>query len=250
MKVSLITISFNSAATIEDTIRSVVAQDHPDIEYIIIDGASTDDTLAIIDRYQQHVDTLVSEKDQGIYDAMNKGVQRATGDVVGIINSDDVLAGPSVVSSVVRRFEGSGADAVYGDLVYVDRNDTNKVIRTWRAGEYEDGAFRRGWMPPHPTFYVKRSVYQELGGYDTRLSSAADYELMLRFIHKNRIRVAYLPELLVCMRMGGQSNVNLWNRWQANREDRLAWKLNGLKPGFWTMVRKPLSKLSQFFKRK
>lgn len=246
MKVSIITITYNSAETIEDTIQSVLSQDYKEIEYIIVDGASKDSTLQIIDRYKSSVSKFVSERDKGIYDAMNKGVAMATGDIIGILNSDDFYADAHVISDIVKTIQQSNSDACYADLVYVDRIATNKVIRSWKSGEYRHGDFLRGWMPPHPTFFVKRSVYEAHGNYSLQLRSAADYELMLRFIHKHGIRLSYLPRVITKMRAGGQSNVTLKNRWRANKEDRLAWKMNGLQPGFLTLVRKPLSKLLQY----
>jgi glycosyltransferase involved in cell wall biosynthesis len=246
MKVSIITITYNSAETIEDTIQSVLSQDYPNIEYIIVDGASKDRTLEIIKKYKDSISNVVSERDKGIYDAMNKGVALATGDVIGILNSDDFYSDNTVISDIVRTISTANSDACYADLVYVDRTATDKVIRSWKSGEYRHGDFLRGWMPPHPTFFVKRDVYLTHGAYSLDLRSAADYELMLRFIHKHGISVAYLPRVITKMRAGGQSNVTLKNRWRANQEDRLAWKMNGLQPGFLTLVRKPLSKLIQY----
>lgn len=249
MKVSIITITYNSAETVEDTIQSVLAQDYPDIEYIIVDGASKDDTLSIVNRYKDKIATIQSEPDKGIYDAMNKGVRLATGDLIGILNSDDFYADAHVISDIVKTVQSTAADGCYADLVYVDRNETSRVVRTWKSGEYRHGQFMLGWMPPHPTFFVKRTMYEAYGTYSLQLRSAADYELMLRFIHKHGIKVSYLPRVITKMRDGGQSNVTIKNRWRANREDRLAWKMNGLQPGFLTLVRKPLSKLLQFIKR-
>lgn len=246
MKVSIITIAWNSAETIEDTIKSVLSQCYEDVEYIIVDGASKDATISIIDRYSDNIAHVISEPDQGIYDAMNKGISLASGDVIGILNSDDFYADEKVISEVVQHFKRSGADGLYADLTYVDRNNTSKVVRYWRAGEYQDGAFLKGWMPPHPTFFVKRSCYEKWGSYSVELRSAADYELMLRFIHKYHISLVYLPRVITRMRVGGKSNVSLKNRLRANKEDRKAWKMNGLKPGVFTLIRKPLSKLSQF----
>lgn len=247
MKVSIITITYNSAETVEDTIQSVLSQDYPNIEYIIVDGASKDGTMAIVEGYRDRISTIHSAPDKGIYDAMNKGVQLATGDVVGILNSDDFYADRSVISDIVKTFDTHKCDGVYADLVYVDRLDTNRVLRTWISGEYRKGQFLSGWMPPHPTFFVRKKKYDEYGLYSLELRSAADYELMLRFMHKHGIRVNYLPRVITKMRAGGQSNVTFKNRWKANREDRLAWKMNGLQPGLFTLVRKPLSKLKQYF---
>lgn len=247
MKVSIITITYNSAETVEDTIQSVLSQDYPNIEYIIVDGASKDGTMDIVNRYSDRISTIHSGPDKGIYDAMNKGVQLATGDVVGILNSDDFYADTHVISDVVASFNTKQCDAVYADLVYVDRNDTSRVLRTWISGSYRQGQFLSGWMPPHPTFFVRKKKYDAYGLYSLQLRSAADYELMLRFMHKHAISVNYLPRIITKMRAGGQSNVSLKNRWKANREDRLAWKMNGLQPGVFTLLRKPLSKLKQYF---
>jgi len=249
MKVSIITICYNSDATIEDTIKSVVSQDYPHIEYIIIDGASKDDTLRIIDKYKNSVSTLISESDKGIYDAMNKGVLASTGELVGILNSDDFYADSTVISEVVNQIKKAGTQALYADLVYVNRENPEKVTRKWISGTYKKGLFKKGWMPPHPTFFLKKSCYEQFGLYSTELRSAADYELMLRMIHKNEISLTYLNEVITKMRTGGESNVSVKNRLLANREDKKAWEMNGLKAGPFTLVRKPLSKLSQFFKK-
>jgi glycosyltransferase involved in cell wall biosynthesis len=249
MKVSLITVSYNSEDTIEETFLSVFSQKDVDLEYIVIDGGSKDNTLAIIEQYKDRIDYFLSEKDKGIYDGMNKGLKMATGDVIGILNSDDVLAGETILSDVVGAFEQTNADGLYGDLVYVNRDDLFKVTRKWVSGNYKDGDFKKGWMPPHPTFYVKRDVYERYGVFNLNFSSAADYEIMLRFIHKHKIRVAYLPKVMVKMRQGGKSNASLSNRLKANREDRKAWEVNGLKPGPFTLLFKPLSKITQFIKK-
>ena len=247
MKVSLITIAYNSAATIEDTIKSIVAQEYSNIEYIIIDGGSTDNTLSIIEKYKESISTIISEPDKGIYDAMNKGVQNATGDLVGILNSDDIYTDNKVVSNIVEAI--GNKDSIYADLVYVDRDNTDKVTRYWKSGKYRRGIFKKGWMPPHPTFFIKKSCYDQYGIYNLQLKSAADYELMLRMLHKHNISVAYLPEVITKMRVGGQSNITVLNRFKANTEDRLAWTINNLKPGRLTLTMKPILKLSQFFKK-
>jgi glycosyltransferase involved in cell wall biosynthesis len=249
MKVSIITIAYNSEATIEATIRSVISQSYPNIEYIIIDGKSKDSTLSIIEKYTSQISRVVSEPDKGIYDAMNKGVRMATGDIIGILNSDDFYADSDVIKNVVSLFESTKCDATYADLVYVNRLDEQKILRTWISGDYRHGAFLKGWMPPHPTFFVKADVYKRFGQYSTELRSSADYEFMLRVLHKQQIKVAYLNRVITKMRAGGQSNVTLKNRLRANKEDRMAWSMNGLRPQPWTLILKPLSKLQQFFKR-
>ncbi|MCB0479317.1 MAG: glycosyltransferase [Crocinitomicaceae bacterium] len=249
MKVSIITIAYNSEGTIEDTIKSVIAQDYSNIEYIIIDGASKDATMEIVDKYKDQIAIVVSEPDKGIYDAMNKGVQRATGDLVGILNSDDIYADNQVISKVVSKIKEDNSDALYADLVYVDRDDTNKVTRKWISGAYKEGKFKKGWMPPHPTFFIKKEWYDQFGSYSTELKISADYECMLRMVHKNKAKLSYLNEIITKMRVGGESNVSIKNRLKANKEDRMAWKMNGLKAGTFTSIRKPLSKVGQFLKK-
>ena len=248
MKVSIITVAYNSEKTIEDTIKSVVSQSYLNIEYILVDGASTDGTMRIVNKYSDDITKVISEKDGGIYDAMNKGISLATGDIVGILNSDDFYIDNQVIEKVVKKFN-ENTDAVYADLVYVDARDTNKIKRTWHSGYYQHGAFVKGWMPPHPTFFVKNEIYKKFGAYSLKLRSAADYEFMLRVIHKEKIRIEYLPEVIVKMRTGGESNASLKNRLNANKEDKLAWKMNGLKPGLFTFIRKPISKIQQFIRR-
>ncbi|UKN02081.1 glycosyltransferase [Paracrocinitomix mangrovi] len=248
MKISIVTVSYNSADTIKDTIESVVHQKDVELEYIIVDGGSTDGTVEIVESYGDKIHQFVSEADKGIYDGMNKGVAMATGDVIGILNSDDLYTNNEVLKNVLAKFEDA-IDGVYANLVYVDQNDLNKVRRTWISGNYIEGSFKKGWMPPHPTFFVRKKYYEKYGSYSLNLRSAADYELMLRFIHKNKINLAYLNEVIVKMRIGGQSNASLKNRLKANKEDRMAWKMNGLKPSPLTFIRKPISKIGQFFKR-
>lgn len=247
MKISIITITFNSAATIEQTINSVLEQTYPEIEYIIVDGGSTDDTLKIIEKYKAGIAKFISEKDNGLYDALNKGISMATGDVIGILHSDDFYIDKNVIEKYAGKFIKTNADAIYSDLFYVDKDNTNKIIRKWKSGNHKPNSFLHGWMPPHPTFFVKRAVYQKFGKFNLDFKHSADYELMLRLIHKNKIRVDYLHEFTIKMRVGGQSNVSVQNRINANKEDRKAWKVNGLKARFYTSYLKPLRKVLQFF---
>lgn len=249
MKVSIITITYNSGATLRDTIESVVNQTYSDIEYIIVDGLSKDNTLAIVDEYKNKIAKVVSEKDHGLYDALNKGIDLATGDIIGLIHSDDFYTSPHVIEQVVKKISEQKADALYADLYYVDKDDTSRIFRKWKSGNYKHGMFLNGWMPPHPTFFVKRESYEEFGKFNLLFKSAADYELMLRFIHKHQIKLAYLPEFIIKMRVGGKSNVTLKNRIRANQEDRKAWMINGLKPRFYTLYAKPLRKIIQLFKK-
>jgi glycosyltransferase involved in cell wall biosynthesis len=246
MKVSIITVCYNSEKTIKDTIDSVLEQDYADIEYLIIDGKSSDGSLELIKSYGNRIDQLVSEKDQGMYDALNKGIQMAQGDLIGILNSDDFYTDETVISHVVAQMQAADADALYADLHYVDAKDISIIKRYWKSGKYKAGKFLKGWMPPHPTFFLKKSAYEKYGGFNLSLKSAADYELMLRMIHKEKVQLTYLPQVIVKMRMGGMSNSSLINRLLANKEDQKAWKINGLKPHPLTFLYKPMRKIIQF----
>lgn len=247
-KISIITATYNSAATVRDTLDCVARQTYGNVEHLIVDGLSKDNTLEIVAQFP-HVAKTVSEKDKGIYDAMNKGIRLATGDIIGILNSDDIYIDEHVLAKVAKAFE-DGADACYADLQYVAANNLNKVIRHWKAGRFNKRSFLMGWMPPHPTFFVRREVYDQVGYFNTSLRSAADYELLLRIFVKHRFRIVYIPEVLVKMRAGGMSNASLKNRLRANNEDRRAWKENGLKPYFFTLYLKPLRKIFQFIQPK
>jgi glycosyltransferase involved in cell wall biosynthesis len=245
-KISIVTITFNSAATIEQTILSVLNQTYSNIEYIIVDGISTDGTLDIVNKYKDRIHKVVSEKDKGLYDALNKGLKLATGEYTGIIHSDDFYMNGKVIEDLVSKFVSTKADAVYGDLYYVDAIDTDKIKRKWKSGQYKHGMFKWGWMPPHPSFFIKKSCYEQYGYFTDQLKSAADYELMLRMLHKHQISLAYLPQFLVKMRIGGMSNKSIKNRLRANNEDAKAWELNNLKPYFFTTLLKPIRKIMQF----
>lgn len=247
MKVSIITITYNSESTIKDTINSVLCQSYNDIEYIIIDGKSNDNTISIINSYSDKISKIVSEKDNGLYDALNKGIDLATGDIIGLLHSDDFYTSNLVIEKIVQQFQSTNADGVYADLYYVNRENTQIINRKWKSGNYTHGKFLYGWMPPHPTFFVKRNIYQNFGKFNLTFVSAADYELMLRFIHKHKIKISYLPEFIIKMRVGGKSNASLFNRLRANKEDRKAWKINDLKPYFFTLYFKPLRKILQLF---
>lgn len=248
MRISIITATYNSADTIGDTLRCIQLQDYHNIEHIIMDGASKDNTLDIVKAFP-HVSKVISEKDKGIYDAMNKGIQQASGDVIGILNSDDVYASNDVLSLVAKTFENPAVQATYADLEFVSRDNLDKVVRKWKAGNYSKKSFYYGWMPPHPTFFVRKEVYEKVGLFNTNLGSAADYELMLRILLKNNIPASYINRVIIKMRMGGVSTGSIANRLKANQKDRLAWKVNELQPGFYTLYLKPLRKLGQFLKR-
>ncbi|NVN98856.1 MAG: glycosyltransferase [Geobacteraceae bacterium] len=242
--ISLITATFNSATTLRLCLSSVSSQ-RVVPEHIIIDGASTDETVGIA-RSFPHVSTIISEPDNGIYDAMNKGIATSSGDIIGILNSDDFYANPDVLASVARIFENKSIDSCYGDLAYVDSVDTGRITRYWKSGPFNYRNFFWGWMPPHPTFFVRRSVYEKHGMFKLNFGSASDYELMLRLLVKHRITSTYIPETMVRMRAGGVSNFSIINRLKANRMDRSAWQENGLRPYPWTTYLKPVSKISQF----
>jgi glycosyltransferase len=246
LKITIITVAYNSAATIADTLRSVAAQTHPDIEHIVIDGASTDATLERVRAHGAHVSRLVSEADSGIYHAMNKGLALATGEMVGFLNADDMLADPRTIADIAHAAE-TEIDAVYGDLVYVMEESANTVVRYWRGGPFQPHSFRYGWMPPHPTLYVRRSALVLCGGFDVRLRIAADYEFMLRYLRSPGIRVAYLPKVLVRMRTGGASNRSLGALWTKSREDLSAMRQNEVG-GLLTLFCKNARKLPQFFR--
>jgi glycosyltransferase len=246
MKVSIITATYNSAATVADTLHSIQKQTYPAIEHIIIDGLSNDNTLQIVSGFN-HVQQVVSEKDTGIYDAMNKGITYATGDIIGILNSDDFYPAENIIEEVVKIFNTTNCDALYGDLVFVDAIETNKIYRRWIAGTYSDQLFLKGWMPPHPTFFVRKEIYNQYGKFNTTLKSSADYELMVRLLYLHKIKVGYLHGTLVHMRIGGQSTKSLSNRLKANYEDYQAWRLNSLKPKWYTLLLKPIRKIKQFY---
>lgn len=245
MKISIITTSFNSVKTIENTIKSVISQSYPDIEYIIIDGSSTDGTLDIIKKYGNKISKVISEKDDGIYDAMNKGIKLATGEVVGILNSDDFYFSKDTLQIVIDKMIETKADCVWGDLIYVDQYNTNKVVRNWKSSPYKEGSFQRGWHPPHPTFFVKKNIYDKYGLFREDLSTSADFELMLRFLERYKITSSYIPQTLVKMRTGGASDKNYWNIIKNNILCYNAFKINKLKVNPLIIFIKPFSKLKQ-----
>ena len=246
MKVTLITVTLNSEKYLEESILSVINQDYKDIEHIIIDGESTDGTLAIIEKYKDHIAHWVSEKDYSMYDAINKGMAMATGDIIGTLNSDDMLASNDVISKIAGCFNADNINVVYGDLLYVNQDDTSKVLRKWKGGEFNSDKFRYGWMPAHPTFYFRRSLLQTCGYYETHFFTAADYEFMTRYLYFYKVGAAYLPKLIVKMRNGGMSNGNIFRRLRANRRDYLAMKKNKVPMPFVVSFLKPIIKLHQY----
>lgn len=249
MKVSIVTVSFNCGLTIGDTLRSVAAQSHPDIEHILIDGGSGDSTLEVIRRDGAHVAKVVSEPDNGTYDAMNKGLRLCTGDLVGFLNADDVLADSDAITRLVHTADRTGADVVFSDLVYVRPDNLDSVVRYWHCGPFSPRQLRLGWMPPHPTFYVRRTRLAEIGEFDVRLRIAADYDLILRTLGRDDISSAYAPGVMVRMRTGGVSNRSIATLLRKSREDLEALRRSGVG-GWSTLVCKNLRKLPQFFKRR
>lgn len=245
MKISLVTSVFNRVATIGETMASVQAQSYPDIEHIIQDGGSTDATLAVIDKLTTERTFVVSARDGGIYDGINRGISRATGDVIGLLHSDDTLASKHVLADVAEALCDPTIDGVYGDLVYVAADDTDRVLRYWRSGTYHPRKLAWGWMPPHPTLYLRRSVFDHLGLYDTEFRIAADYEAMLRYLVRGDLRLSYIPQVMVRMRAGGESNRSLIHILQKSREDYRALRRHGVG-GVGTLLSKNLSKVGQF----
>lgn len=243
MKISIVTVAYNSGRTIADTLHSVARQTHQSIEHIIIDGASTDDTLSQVKLHGTRVDRLLSEPDRGIYDAMNKGLALASGEFVGFLNADDTLAAPDTVARIANA--AADVDVIYGDLIYVHQVENDKRLRYWQSGQFAPSRLRFGWMPPHPTFYVRRSLLAQIGSFDVRLRIAADYDFMLRCLLHSGMRVAYIPDVLVKMRAGGASNRSLSAMWLKSAEDLNVLRRNQVG-GIVTLMCKNLRKFPQF----
>jgi len=249
MKISIITATYNSSEFIKDCLQSVAGQTYKNVEHIIIDGGSTDATLSVIQQFK-HVNKVISEKDNGIYDALNKGIQQATGDIIGFLHSDDFFVSEQVLEWIANIFtQNSTSVALYSDLIYVHRFNAAKILRTWKAGNYNRTLLSKGWMPPHPTFYVKRSVYINYGNFDTQFKIAADYDLMLRFLYRHQILPAYLPKTTVAMRSGGKSGGSVNDVFIKMNEDYKILKKNKTG-GLYTLFLKNISKIPQFFKQK
>jgi glycosyltransferase involved in cell wall biosynthesis len=260
---TVLSACFNAQETIGRACLSVDAQKLPpglSIEHLILDGDSSDETLERVAAHESHrrhtgagpsvERRVLTRPDNGLYDALNTGLTMARGDVIGLLNADDFLANEDVISRITDLFTNTETDGVYGDLLYVKRrNGCLTQHRYWRSGEYSQKAFRNGWMPPHPTLYLRRKMYEHAGGFRTDFASAADYEFMVRLMRLTNLTLAYVPEVLVCMKVGGMSNSSLHRRWLAHRMDCKAWTENKLSPGFLTLLLKPLRKLPQFWRR-
>jgi glycosyltransferase involved in cell wall biosynthesis len=244
--ISVITVSYNSVTTISDTINSVLSQTYPNIEYIVIDGESTDGTIEIVRSYGLKISKFLSEPDRGIYDAINKGIEISTGDIVGIVNSDDVFYDRHVIGKVAESFKGNDIDAVYGDAIFVSPENTSRIVRYYSSKTFQPGMFRFGFMPAHPSFYIKREFFDKLGYYKTDYKIAADFELLLRFIYVNRIRYKYMEMPFVSMRRGGASNKSLNSNIILNREILKACRENGLKTGYLFIYLKYFFKVFEF----
>jgi len=248
MKISIITVVFNNEATISTAIESVLNQTYKNVEYIIIDGQSTDATMKIVNKYASSIDKIISEPDKGIYDAMNKGILLATGDVVGILNSDDVYADNHVLRDVMLEFNDPKIDMVYGDLVYVKNTDLNLVVRKWNSEHYYPHFFEDGHVPPHPSLFLRKKVYDVVGLFNQGMRLAADYEFMLRLFKLHNYRSKYINKLLVKMRLGGATNGSMKNIIDGNKEILSAWKTNNLKVPLLLMPKRILKRLTQFIK--
>lgn len=247
MKVSIVTVTWNSSKTILDTIESVDAQEYEDIEHIIVDGCSTDGTVDLVRKSPGRVAKVVSEPDNGIYDAMNKGIRLATGDVIGILNSDDVYDSKLIIPRVAEALKNPDVDAVFTDLVYVDQNDLGKVVRLWKSSSYRRGSFSKGWHPPHPTLFIKREFYLRHGLFDVGMEVSADFELMLRFFESKGMRAEYLPFISVRMRLGGESNRSIRNIVRGNLNVLKAFERNSVRVcGPCYVLKRLLSKVLQY----
>lgn len=248
-KISVITAVYNNEHHIEDALQSVLTQSYPNVEVIVIDGGSKDRTMEIVRRYQDKIHVLVSERDQGIYDALNKGIQKATGDVIGFLHSDDLFASAQVLETVAKAFQTNFVDGVYSDLNYVKEDDKKfQVIRYWKSNSFKMDLLKKGWMPPHPTLYLKKSVYDQIGPFNTQYRISADYDFILRTFNSPQYKFTYLPMVTVQMRVGGESNKNLKKIIQKSSEDFEILSKNGF-PTLTTLLLKNISKLNQFFLR-
>lgn len=247
MKISIITVVYNNEKYIEESIQSIISQDYDNIEHIIIDGGSTDNTVNIIKKYKDNISLLISEKDKGIYDAMNKGLKSATGDIVGILNSDDIFIDANVIKKVDNIFKTKNVDCIYADVLYVDKDNTDKVIRKWISSDFIPGSFKKGWHPPHTTFFVKKSIYEKYGYIDDSLDVSADFELMLRFLEKHKVSTYYLNEVIIKMRIGGESNKSIFKILKGNINCYKAFKKNGLKVSPIYFLYRLVPKIGQYF---
>lgn len=246
MKISIITVCLNAESTLRSCIQSVIEQTYNNIEYIIIDGGSTDNTLNIITSFSNRINYYVSEPDQGLYDALNKGISKSSGEIIAFLHADDVYAHCEVIQNYINAFTTFKTDGIYANICYTHQHNLNRITRIWKSGDYIKNAFLMGWMPPHPSLVIRKTCYVQFGTFRTDLSISADYELMLRFIHVHNISLHYMNQNVILMRRGGKSNSSLTSRIKAHKQDKLAWKYNSIKPKWFTLFLKPLKKLKQF----
>ncbi|MDB5120183.1 MAG: glycosyltransferase [Sphingobacteriales bacterium] len=246
MKISLITVTYNAEEFLESCIKSVICQTYNDLEYIIVDGKSSDYTIDIIRKFGKNINQLLIEPDLGIYDAMNKGISLATGDIIGILNADDYLENERVIEKIAQTFSTYKTDILYGNLNYVKRYNTLKVVRKWRSKPFDKNLFDAGWMPAHPTFYARKELFVKYGNYRLKYGSAADYELMVRFLYKYNATATFLDEVVVNMRDGGISNNSLRNRLNASYNDLKAMIANGIRFPYIAVILKPIQKIIQY----
>ncbi len=248
--VSIITVVRNRARFVEEAMRSVLGQTYPNLEYVVVDGASTDGTLEVVQKYRDRLGAFISEPDKGLFDAVNKGIRLARGEIVGLLHADDVFASPETVTHIVRAMQEKDADAAWGDLLYVDQNDPQKAVRFWQSSPFRPGIYRRGWMPPHVTFFAKKELFEKYGYYDMAFGLSADFELMTKFLEVHKVRGVYVPEIITRMRTGGVSNHSLKNikqLWRFRVGDYRALKHLGLPGAFMASALKPFLKFSQSF---
>jgi glycosyltransferase involved in cell wall biosynthesis len=249
-KISIITVTYNSSATIQSCLDSIASQNYQNIEHIVIDGSSTDKTLEIINNHSYKPSIIISEKDNGIYEAMNKGIKIAKNDIIGFLNSDDIYANNYVLSKVANVFNNLSIDGCYADLIYTHQTDTTKTIRYWKSSKFTPGLFTKGWCPPHPTFFVRRSVYEQFGTFNLNYRIASDVELMMRLLEVQKINVSYIPELWIKMRFGGTTNKNFKNIVMQNREVLYALKNHNLSVNWISFfVHKTINRVQQFLKK-
>tara|TARA_B100000886_G_C20425798_1_gene493926 strand:- start:3685 stop:4434 length:750 start_codon:yes stop_codon:yes gene_type:complete len=247
LKISIIVATYNSSKTIRSCLDSIFNQNYSNIEINLIDGKSSDNTLDIVKNYNRKIPIkIISEEDNGIYDALNKGIYSSIGDVIGFVHSDDILASSTIFSEIIKKISLENFDGVYGDLQYVDFDKTDKVIRNWKSCDFNDKLLKRGWMPAHPTFFLKRGVYDKHGGFNLNYSISSDYDFMIRVLNDNNLKFCYLPRVISKMRVGGSSNRSLKNILKKSREDYIIIKKNKVG-NFITLVRKNLLKINQYF---
>lgn len=249
MKISIITATYNSATHVASCIESVYSQTYSNIEHIIVDGASKDNTVEIVKAIPNRVTKLISEPDKGIYDAMNKGIRLATGDIVGILNSDDFYASNTIIETIVKVFQEANVESVFGNLDFVAANEIDKVVRHWKSTPFIQGSFSKGWHPPHPTFFVKKEVYEKYGVFNTSLDVSADFELMLRMLERHQISTFFVDETIVKMRYGGESTGSLRKIIAGNKNILKAFKINGVKVSPFYTFKRLTKKALQFLKR-